>query len=129
MDTVVSMCLLAIGMLFGFLALLIYAFDYHRCSPLFACLRHGRCWHHSEEETIDASSFNRQCRELEEHLGGVEGAVVVRQRDGRLHLRALRHPARMYTCHGCPGADTHGDNACEYAYDEYNTNGDCLADK
>lgn len=31
---------------------------------------------------------------------------------------------RNYTCNGCP--DVQG---CEYAWDDYNTDGDCLASK
>lgn len=33
------------------------------------------------------------------------------------------HPDRI-TCKGCPSNDT-----CEYAFDGYNTDGDCLAEK
>lgn len=33
-------------------------------------------------------------------------------------------PPEEFTCHGCPSAGT-----CEFAWDLYNTDGDCLAEK
>jgi hypothetical protein len=99
------------------------------CRPLWACLTHGRCWTHSEEE-IDDANFEAVKAGMEEHLGPVVDDVVARNAYTKRLVRVpLLHPKAEYTCHDCPGADPDGENLCEYAWDEYNTHGDCLANK
>lgn len=39
-------------------------------------------------------------------------------------LKSKEHLFKHFTCHTCPSQET-----CEWAWDMYNTNGDCLADK
>ncbi len=54
--------------------------------------------------------------------------VVLQARDAMWRKHDPDHeppdPPTKYTCDDCPAAAT-----CNYAFDDYNTDGDCLAEK
>lgn len=79
-------------------------------------------------DEIDNSRFEEYKRQLEEHLGPVQGEIV-RVFRGKLTRLPLLYPASEYSCATCPDAVLDCATPCPYAYDEYNTNGDCLAEK
>lgn len=62
----------------------------------------------------------------------VEGVMLLEEQRKKVHLEALKqfegapgdHTDVVFTCDTCKQNDD-----CEFAFDAYNTNGDCLAEK
>ena len=53
--------------------------------------------------------------------------IELEAENNEIHLPIINRqiiPLEFYTCHKCGAKDN-----CQYAWDDYNINGDCLAEK